>query len=157
MARSRLRSPRGQEKRDDHVPRVPPAGPLIHDPAEQAYQVYSHSLDHRGPNGVRLKQWHELAACERRAWRAAYTDLRISLLTGSSIPVTRPEPSQVSLVATDDIGYVSLAVDEEIILSEGTIAQLIDKLHDALSQIRNDQVPDGTLAAPSGDQGDQDD
>jgi hypothetical protein len=79
------------------------------------------------------------------------------LLTGSSIPVTKPDPGQVSLVATDDIGYVSLAVDEEIILSEGTIAQLIDKLHDALEKIRNDQVPDGTLAAPSGDQGDQDD
>jgi len=135
MNRPRLKSPRGQQPRDDLVPH--PAGPSlvrIEDPAELLYQAYAKKLDHRGPQGRPLRLWHELANKERKAWRAAFAEFAALQWGGQKMPVPLPGEDQVVLgVATGN----SFSYDRVLVRDMRSITDFRAKVKELLDEAHN--------------------
>jgi hypothetical protein len=96
--RPRLKAPRSQAPREDVRARSPQIV-LAQNPAELLYQAYAKALDYKGPNGVPLKLWHELAAKERRALGAAFEEWRLLMSGGAWYPTPNPGPDAVTVTA----------------------------------------------------------
>lgn len=131
---ARLRAPASQAPREDIVPKGSngPKVALIEDPAELLYQSYAGALDHKGPRGVALRLWHELANKERKAWRFAFHEMRLLLASSERIIVPTPKPGSVLIVIAHKGAYGYHKVDRDELR---TIAQVRKMLADLDAEV----------------------
>jgi hypothetical protein len=98
---------------------------MVQDPAELLYQAYSKALDNKGPRGVALKLWHQLANVERKAWRFAWQETRLLLGSGKRLILPTPKPGDLLLVIAGERAYTFESVERADLK---TIAALRKKL-----------------------------
>ena len=112
----RLKTPRGQRSEtpgDDERSRSQRDRVLYaSDPAALIYQAYGHSKSWRekGPGSPKLKMWHELAAPERVAWRAAFNSYREETGLGSHVILPVPAAQTALITVSRGTAYVSHVV-----------------------------------------------
>lgn len=105
---------------------------VFNDAAEALYQVYCTALDYKGPRGVPLKLWHELANVERRAWRFVLEQVKIQVKAQDILLMRRPGPNQIAIATCSELSWAGRVVD---LTSIKSITDLRKLLHDMDEQL----------------------